>query len=297
MAKVAYVNPDPDLKDRFTKLFAPVYKTRNSSLRWNGRIIPARKKKDYVTKSLLPEIRELWKGLSDADRSAWSDAAAVSDYSGWQQFVQDTAYRIKFEIPGVATPSTLHQYKVGRIVLAEPADFFRLEQLHPVKYFQMVKVPGTKSQREPEAVIEQLTLPLTIGLSYRTNLTSNGPNPYCKFYAKVIRSYQSLDLEEEVGFDIPLSSTWDRETATLTDVVGVARWYSLYIELNDVLGTIEFDILQSEHSGSNFARDFRCTNISSGLTNYNYQLPASWAADAPEEGVTFGSVYPSDDPL
>src|SRR5690606_1841320 len=161
-------------------------------------------------------------GLTDEVRTAWAAAGSAQGYSGWQLFVQDTAYRIKFGIEGLATPSTLHGYKVGQIIMGSPADFFRLEQVHPVQYFQMVKVPGTKSQRVPKAVIEQLTLPLTVGLSYRSNLTANGANPYCKFYATVIRSYQSLDLEEEVGFNIPLSSSWDRQTATLTDVVGTA---------------------------------------------------------------------------
>ena len=294
MPKVAYVNPTPDLQDKFSQLFTPVYKTRNSSLRWNGRLIPPRKVVNISSRSLLPQVRELWNGLTPTQRTNWAAAGAAQNYSGWQLFVQDTCYRLKFGIAGLATPSTLHGYKVGQIVMESPADFFRLEQLHPVEYFQMVKVPGTKSQREPAAVREQLTLPLTVGLSFRTDLTANGANPYAKFYATVIRSYQSLDLEEEVGFNIPLSSAWDRETASLIEVVGTARWYSLYIELNDVLGTFEFDIVQATHAGTNFARDFRCTNISSGFSNYNYQLPASWAADAPEEGITFGSVYPED---
>lgn len=297
MALVSYVNPTPDAVDRFTQQFTPVYKTKNSSLRWNGRLIPPRRKVEISTRSLLPQIKELWNALDTMTKDAWKAAGAAQSYNGWNLFVQDTAYRLKFEIEGLATPSTIHAYKCGEIVMASPADFFRLEQLHPVRYYRMKKVAGTKSQREPVAITEQLLLPLTIGLSYRSNLTSNGPNPYAKFYAAVTRSYQSLDLIEEFGFDIPLSSDWARQTATLNEVVGTARWYSLYIELNDVLGTLQFDLLQSTHTGTNFARDFRCNNISAGFSNYNYQLPAAWAADSAEQGVTFGSVYPSDDPL
>lgn len=294
MAKVAFVNPEPDVKDRFRQQFTPLYKTKHSSLRWNGRIIPKRRRNEFTTRSLLPQIRDIWKGLDPAIREQWDIAAEEADYSGWQQFVQDMAYRIKFEVPGVATPSTLHTYKVGRVNLQSPASHFRLEQVHPVQYYQMQKVTGTKSQREPVAITEQLLLPLQIGLSYRTNLTSVGPDAYCKFYAEVTRSYQGKDLVDEVGFEIPLSSSWNRETATLSDVVGVARWYSLYIEFNNVHGWLEFDLVRSFHTGTNFARDFRCTNISSGITNFNYQLPASWAADEAEAGVTFGSVYPAD---
>lgn len=294
MAKVAFVNPTPDVKDRFTQQFAPVYKTKYSSLRWNGRLIPPRKKRNISTRSLLPQIRDIWNGLSPAVQEQWKLAAAEANYNAWNQFVQDMSYRIKFGIEGVATPSNYHTYKVGRIDMESPANNFRLEQVHPVQYFQMQKVRGTKSQRVPVAITEQLLLPLEVACSYRTELTATGPEPYAKFYAEVTRSYQSLDLVEEVGFEIPLSSAWARQSATLSDVVGTARWYSLYIELNDVSGWLEFDLVRAFHTGTNFARDFRCTNISSGFSNFNYQLPASWAADTAEEGVTFGSVYPSD---
>lgn len=294
MALVSYVNPEPDIKDRFTQAFTPVYKTRHSSLRWNGRLIPPRKKKSISTRSLLPQIRDIWNSLSDEERQAWKDAAAQASYSAWNAFVQDQSYRIKFGIPGVATPSVYHTYKVGQITMEAPATEFRLEQLHPVEYYQMRKVRGTKSQREPVAVIEQLQLPLTVALSYRTQLTPTGPEPYAGFYAEVTKSYQGIDLVEKVGFNMPLSSGWDRKTATLAAVVGEARWYALYIHLRDVSGYIQFDLVRAFHSGTNFARDFRCTNISSGFSNFNYQLPASWAADAPEEGITFGSVYPDE---
>lgn len=294
MALVSYVNPTPDLKDRFDRAFTPVYKTKHSSLRWNGRLIPPRKKSSISTRSLLPQIRDTWASLSTEQKQAWKDAAAAASYNAWNAFVQDQSYRLKNDIPGIATPSIYHTYKVGRINVANAGTNFRLEQLHPVQYFKMAKVRGTKTQRVPVSIVEQLLLPLEIALSYRTQLTAAGANPYAKFYAEVTRSYQGLDLVDTVEIDIPLSSSWARESATLSDVVGTARWYALYIELNDVTGFIEFDLIKSQHTGTNFARDFRCTNISSGFSDYNYQLPASWAADTPAAGVTFGSVYPTD---
>lgn len=297
MALVSYVNPTPDVKDRFTRAFTPLYKTRHSSLRWNGRLTSPRKAGLVPAKSYLPQIKELWSALSAGDRLAWKTAAAEWGYTGWMAFVQDTSYRLKFGIGGLATPSTFHGYKVGRIEMESPATNFRLEQVHPIQYFKMAKVRGTKSQRQPISIVEQLLLPLEIGLSYRTNLTATGAEPYCKFYAEVTRSYQGLDLIETLEIEIPLSSDWARSTATLNEVVGAARWYSLFIELNDVSGVIEFDLVRSAHTGTNYARDFRCTNISAGFSDYNYQLPPSWAADTAETGVTFGSVYASDDPL
>lgn len=293
MALVSYVNPTPDAQDAFTSQFTPLYKTKSSSLRWNGRLIPPRKKSAISSRSLLPQIRDLWNGLTTEEQQAWKDAGAAANYNGWNAFVQDTSYRIKNDLPGLATPSNLHTYKVGRIQMESPATNFRLEQLHPVQYFKMQKVRGTKSQREPVAIIEKLQLPLEIELSYKTDLTSTGPEPYCKFYAEISTAYQGTNRLDRLEVDIPLSSDWARSGASIDDVVGTARWYTLYIELNDVSGFIEFDLVTARHTGTNFARDFRCTNISSGFSNYNYQLPASWAADEAVTGVTYGSVYAS----
>ena len=294
MAKVSYIAVPPDLKGFYDQLVTPVYKTKNSSVRFNGRIIPPRKVVNVTSKSLLPQIREIWASVTTPVKNEWKAAGAAVEYTGWQIFVQEMSYRIKHGIVADPTPSILYSYMVGRMNMAAPAVNFSIVQHHPIKYYRMRKVPGTKSQREPVAIEEALFLPLTVGASYRTNLTPSGSNPYARFYARVTRSYQGLDLTDDVGFDLPFNTNWARQEATLTDVIGHARWYSLYFELNDVYGSLEFDNLLSLHSGSNYARDFRSTNISAGYSDYNYQVPASWAAVAAEDGATWGSVYPTD---
>lgn len=294
MARVAFVNPTPDLKDRYSKQATPLTKTVNSSVRWTGKLTPPRKKVATSTKSLLPQISALWGGLTNEQQELWKSAARAQSYNAWNAFVQDTAYRIKYGIEGVANPSDLHMYKCGEIVIGGAATHFRIEQQHPIEYYKMRKVKGTKSQFTPVPIIEQLVLPLTVGLSFRTNLTAAGPAPTVKYYAQVATSYQGRTVENQVGFDIPLSTDWSRQTATLRDVVGHARWYTLVIELSDVQGTLQFDLLQSQHTGTNFARDFRCSSVGVGFSNANYQLPPSWAASELVVGASFGSVYPED---
>lgn len=319
MVKVAYIEVPPDAVDRYTRTFTPLYKTKNSSIRWTGALIPPRAKIKTSSKSLLPFISAYWNAQSAAVQAAWKAAAARQSYTGWNQFVSDTAYRVKFGLmsgniddyvvqhagtalcgtyqDGAAVPSLLHGYKVGRIDIAAPADHFTLVQLHPVEYYRMKKVRGTKSQREPVVIREQLSLPFTVGLSYRANLTAVGAEPYARFYASVIVSYQGTDHIEEVGFNIPLVCDWERQEQTLLQVATFPRWYTLVIELHDVRGAIEFDITKSQHNGTNFARDFRDTNISAGFSDYNYQLPPSWEAEAAVTGASYGSVYPSDGSL
>jgi len=297
MPKVAYVEVPPDLKDRYSQQFQPLYKTKNSSVRWNGGLVPPRKRVNITTKSLLPQIAALWNGLTSLEHAQWKFAGLEQGYNAYNTFVQDTAYRVKFGIEGTATPSTLHSYKVGQITMADPARHFRLLQLHPVEYFKMKKVKGTKSQYEPFAIDEILTLPYSVGFNYRSNLTAVGDNPYCKLYAEITYSYQGTDQIKKVEASCSLVSDWVGTFAALTEVVGHARWYTLVIELNDVTGTLQFDLVRSFHGGTNFARDFRCTNINAGFSNTNYQLPPSWEADEAVDGVLYGSVYPSDEAL
>lgn len=297
MPKVAYVSVPPDLKDRYSQQFQPLYKTKDSSVRWNGGLIAPRKKYKITTKSLLPGLAALWNELDGSTKLGWKAAGEKQGYNAYNTFIQDTAYRMKFGIEGTATPSIYHSYKVGEIVIAAPATQFKLVQAHPVEYFKLKKVKGTKSQYEPFAIEEVLTLPLSIGFSYRSNLTAVGDNPYCKLYAEVTYSYQGLDKTTRVETDISLVADWGNALAALSQVVGHARWYTLAIEFNNVQGTLQFDLVRAYHGGTNFARDFRCTNINAGFSNTNYQLPPSWEAAEAVDGVLYGSVYPSEDDL
>lgn len=230
--------------------------------------------------------------MSELQRTAWNAAGAAQGYSGYNLFVQDQSYRLRFGMSGTSTPSTLHAYKCGQITIESPATGFILEQLHPMRYYKMKKIKGTKSQREPVAIDEALQLPLTVGISYRANLTATGPNPIVKFYGEITYSYQGLDKITQIGFSIPLETNWSRQTATCSGVVGHARGYKLVIELSNVQGVLQFDALQSVHTGTNYAREFRCNSVAAGFSNYNYQLPPSWAARSAVSGAFFGSVYP-----
>lgn len=294
MARVTYIAVPPDQKGFYDKLVTPLYKTKNSSVRFGGGLISPRKVVNITTRSLLPQIKIIWASLSPEVVLAWKNAGAAASYTGWQLFVQEMTYRIKFGISGEPTPSILYSYKVGQISLSVPGQTFRLLQIHPVRYYRMKKVRGTKSQYEPVAIEELLNLPLQVGCSFRTNLTESGGSAIVKYYAKITRSYQGLDLSSDHGFDIPLITDWQRETTTVLDVVGHARFYVLVFELANVVGTLQFDNVLAQHSGTNYARDFRCTNIAAGFSNTNYQLPPSWAAESATLGATFGSVYPSD---
>lgn len=294
MAQVGSIEIPPEIKALWDALVAPVSNRVHGSVRKTGYLPSRQMVSNLTTRSLLPQIRDLWNGLTEPQRDAWKAAGAVTHVNGWNLFVQDTAYRLKYGIAGVAVPSLIHQYKVGRIEIAAPAQKVVLAQFHPNKYYVSKKVPGNTTQRQDVAIFEYLSLPLQVGCSFRSNLTAVTGTPIAKFYAIVYSSYQGRTIETEVGFDIPLVSDWTSETATLTSVIGVARSYDLWITLDGVRGWFEWDNVKAIHNGTNYARDMRCNDVNNTLTRANYQIEKSWEEQFLPANTAFDSVYPAD---
>lgn len=294
MAQTGTLDIPPELAEAWQKLISATSSRRTGAIRKHGYIPSREQVVKLTTRSLLPQIRDLWAALSPTQQAAWKAAAAVTGMNGWNLFVQDTAYRIKFGISGLATPSLLHQYKVGRIEINAPAQGATIAQYHPNKYYVSKKMRGNTTQREDVAVIENLQLPLTVGCSFRTNLTATTGSPIARFYAIIYSSYQGRTIESETGFDLPLQSGWQSQTSSITEVIGTSRSYSLWIHLDGVRGYVEWDNVVAQHTGTNWARDKRCLDVNNELTTVNYQIEKSWEEQFLPNGAQFDSVYPAD---
>jgi hypothetical protein len=293
MAIIGGLTIPDELIALFRKLVRVNDQYRYGSVARIGHLLSKEKMLNVSSRSLLPQVRDLWASLSDAEKLLWKTAGNTINYNMWNLFVQDTSYRLKYGIPGLAVPSTLHQYKVGRLEISAPADSARLAQYHPEHYYKSVKVTGTKGLYEDVKITERLQLPLEVGLSYRAEFTATSGSPIARFYAVVTSSYQGRDIETEVGFDIDLSTDWQRQTVTITEALGVVRSYDLYLEFTDVRGWFEWDNVLSRHSGTNFARDFRCNDVNNALDRVNYQIEKSWEEELLPAGSAFDSVYPT----
>jgi len=245
-----------------------------------------------TSKSYLPTIKELWAGFSTEQKTAWKNIDPHPQKHGWRTFVADQSQRIKLGLSGTATPNTHHQDLVGAINIEAPADEAKLVQLHPSQYWVNTRVTGKKSMYQPTSVTELLVLPLKISISYKSNLTSTGTGSFAKFYAEVRHFYQGQNLETKLEINIPLSSDWATSDATLSNVLGEASSYNLYIHLYKVRGTLLFDNVKAEHSGSNWARDTYCKNIAQQFTKAFYQIPKHWAAVILPDGADYDSIYP-----
>lgn len=291
MALTGFLEVPEELKILFQQLVRVNDAQRYGSVAKQGYFPTPYQKLKISTRSLLPRISELWNGLDTTQQNAWKLAGSQTNMNGWNLFVQDTAYRLKFGISGLATPSIYHQYKVGKIEINSPANGALLAQYHPAQYYKLSKVPGSKALYTDVKITEFLRLPLEVGLSFRSDLVSFGDEPIAEFYAEITSSYQGRDIITKVGFTIPLSSGWTRETATISEVIGVARSYNLWLNFNNVRGSFYWDNVLAYHSSNNFARDFRCTDVNNELTRINYMIEKSWEEEFLPNGTAFGSVY------
>ena len=256
------------------------------------RLFKSRKRiKGLTQKSLFVKLSPVWAGFSDAEKLEWTDAGAICDLSGFKLFVQDTASRWASGLTGYATPSTLHQSKVGKIEIEAPAVGLTILQLHPQSYYVNRKVTGTRSQYAPVLVTEDLTLPVDIAISYKSDLSSAGDSPSAKFFVIIYSNYQGRTIETACEIPFSLSHSWERLTASISSVLGQVRGYTAFIEIHDARGTLHFDNVDITHGGMNWARDPFCNSIQTTFTKMFYQIPKNWAPLEIITGAFYGSVY------
>ncbi len=293
MARTTFVEIPPALEDSFWGQLQTGDRFTIPRITRKSVFFGRKKIAGLTSRSYLPAISILWAGFTDQEKQDWKDADPHTNQHGWRTFVADQSKRIKFGIPGVATPSTLHQDMVGAIIIAAPAEEVKLAQYHPSQYWVNTKVQGTKSMYEPVSVTEAVALPLKITINYKSDLVSTGPGSIAKFYATVLHSYQGENIETNLEIDIPLNSAWATQNITLTDVLGEIISYNLYIHLDKVTGTLLFDNPKVEHSGQNWMRDPFCKDISKAFTRAFYQIPKHWVAEELPVGTSYNSIYPT----
>jgi hypothetical protein len=292
MAKTTYLAIPPGLEDDYWSALQPQDRLVISRVRVKNVFLSDKKLKKLERRSLLFQCSEIWKTFTEEQKRAWKEVDFRPKKNGWQTFVADQCIRIKLGLPGTATPNIYHQDMVGAIIIESPATEIKLIQPHPFAYWIAKKVKGKKNMWEPVEVNEFLSLPLKIGLSFKTNLTPAGNNPSAKFYARILHTYQGQNLWDNLEINLPLNSDWQRQEATRTSLIGQAIMYNLYIHLKDVQGEMLFDNVVAIHSGQNWARDIYCKKIEQSFTRGFWQVPKHWAPVILPEGAGYKSIYP-----
>ena len=292
MAKTSYQAIPVGLEDLFSKVFKSGDRFTYARISRSKTIISRKLKNRLKSKSLLPIIKGYWNPFTTEEKAAWSAAGVVGGKTGYRLFVQDQSYRIKYDVAGVATPSTFHQYKVGILSIEAPATEIKIVQPHPQFYWVLAPVPGKKGMKEPVKVTENFSLPLKIGLNYKANLTSQGAGSFARFYGEIWSIYQGQNLSTQFYIDLDFVTDWVSVEDTISSVHGLAIGYNLFFYLYNLQGTLYTDIIKAEHNATNWARDPYCLDINQAFTKAFYQIPKNWAAVILPNGAGYDSIYP-----
>lgn len=291
MSKTTYVEIPVGLEESFAKSLCSGDRFSYARLRRNDTLLSRQRRVKIAARSLLPQISALWQALSSVEKAAWTAAGATCGMKGWQCFVHDCSIRLgqSLSVPGDA--SDKHQGWVGELYVADPATEIKIAQFHPHQYFTYHKVAGTKNQYAPVSVEEGFGLPLTIGLSYSSDLAACGADPWAKFYADIWYSYQGENLIFSLEIPLDLVSDWKTVTASKTLLESIVIGYTLRFHLHDLRGSLWFDNIIASHNAVNWARDPRCNNIAQTFTKQWAQIPKHWAAEVLPVGAEYDSVY------
>jgi len=225
--------------------FSTLYKQNNTN-RFNKGVHVVSKKREKFSRfernfikdeSYLASCRVLWDLLSEEEKELWRSAGDYTDLEGYNLFVQDTTYRLKNSIPGVATPSNYYQYKVGHLSIPEGSGSVLLRQSGGY----------TLSGR------------IEIHTWFKTAVTADGSSPNTLILR--FRYYRLVDdvLEPVViEYSYPLSTDWT-SNHTYNDVVDNASGgWEFEIEAVNVKGDFWFDNTYAYDLGDVFTRDRYC---------------------------------------
>jgi hypothetical protein len=291
MAFVTYVDIDAPQEELFFSGLTQDSRFLYSKIKKKTTLFSAKKKKAFALRSLLPQLGAAWALLTTPEKTAWTASGVYSNLNGWRQFVAEQSIRIKLDLSWPNIPSIYHNSWYGHLAIGGSATQIQIAQYHPAGYYIHRKVPGVKGLYAPIFIQENMSLPLTIGLSYKCLLTPTGPSQFAKFYAVVRSSYQGIDRENVVEINLNLDGNWHIETAVLSQTLGYFTGYTLYFHIFGYTGDVFFDHVKALHGAVNWARDKNCFDINVTFTNQYYQIPKHWVALELPSGAEYDSDY------
>lgn len=225
----------------------------------NPRWFPRKKFVSLKEVTYLFSIAYSWGLMSDDQKSEWNYASNVIGQHNYNLYVQDKSYRMKNGIGGNTTPSLYHQFTVGHINIADPADSTKISQFN----------------------FSKILFPASCEICYHTNLVVTGADPYCRL-SLIYNKYTGGQTIEDVQYlDLPLVSGWDKAKMWIVQHIGrVGRW-RIELELHKVTGDIWFDNTIVEYGGEIKLNDPYCLDVVKW-----------WKIENSGTGITFETVYP-----
>lgn len=291
MAKTSYQDIPVEYKNLIKKTL--VASERFIIPRVSVKKIISRKKilKGITQRSKLKEISEVWATLSAGQKTDWENVGLVVGLTSFKAFTKEYILRLQNSLSPMPSPSVYRHGKVGYIKIESPANNLTIQQDHPQKYYINKKVRGKRSMYEPALVTEYVSFPMTLKISYKSNLTTTSANNKHRIYIYIVSNYQGRDIETLKEINLDLITNWKTSELEITGIFGVFRYYKIVIEMQNVRGDFYFDNVKLYHSGKNWVRDTYCNDVHQDFTKAFYQVAKHWVADVIEDGANFESIY------
>jgi len=293
MAFHTYVDISTSDAQKFFKGLTPDSQFLYSKAKRKTGLFSRQKILNLTERSLLPQCSALWGALSPTEQTLWKTCASYAGMTtGWRGFVQETCARILRGLSVPNTPSIYHQGVVGHLHIGGSATQIQIAQYHPNSYYVNARVAGKKKLYKPVLVTEPISLPIQIGFSYKSNLTTLGGSPYSLFYIEVYSSYQGIDRTTTLKISLTASTGWTTVLQSISGIFGYVKGYAVFIHIFGYTGDLYFDHVKILHGSVNWARDKECAYINQTFTNQYYQIPAHWVALELPSGAWYASDYP-----
>lgn len=291
MAKISFQQIPAELDELFKKVISPSDTYWNSRAVSKKRLLSKPRLRRITQRSIMPQTKLDWAELPEGAQDEWKVAGQQQSYSSWSTYLQEKAFALKAGVEQEPIPRLSRQGKVGYIIINNPDTEILLEQPHPFIYYKYRKVRGTKSKYEKQRTTEIVALPMTVAVSYKSDLEAVEGSTNTELYALLLSEYQGRTIITKVSIPFELQRGWNRAETTISDVRGRIRAYNLYIHLQGVEGTLEFDNVKVEHTGHNWARDKRCNAVDREFTRQWYNVPAHWADIIRGDASAYYSTY------
>lgn len=271
------------------------------------RQVSRRVKKRLREQSPLRLASVIWQNLEQSQRDDWQTVASGYGLSGWQLFVQrgtEQQQRGPVELGGYSyawayygfgsveednNPDYIALYLAGRLDIAAPADEVIITQQHDEFYNIRRIIPQSKRVFETVEIEEKLNLPLEIATSWRTDLVASGGSPSVEFYATIEYDNDGITDYYKQGFALGLQDGWQRNSVVLTPTLGTIYGYSLSFALTDCIGTLWFDNVRAEHTGTNWALDPHCYNVNPPIVRQHGDIAQPWSFESGASSATLKS--------
>lgn len=302
MAKVDGLTTDPVILELLQRSLMPNWTGSQFQLILKNRNVSRAKLANILGRSLIPVAGAYWRAQDESTKNYFNARASFQLCSGYNVGVMQICGSYNFGDFDIIPPTQTQAGKTGWMESPVFSKTFEIRQGHPRTYFVPVKVPGTRSRYMPQLVSEPAESQILVRFNYAMGgITSSmflepndvqfGPGGamvvIVRFYRTTFRGSQFAQFSDVLPF-VDGNAQYAR---TFFKPAGYVGGYDLIFRMVDMVGVFAFDTVVLENGSYNYARDWRCKNVSRRFTGHLQECMKNWEIFTNSAGGTLRSRF------